>query len=485
MRRAGLVAFVALGCVDGLTPTSSMRVATVTAGEGTDEDGYTLMVDADVREPIGIRDTILVSGLSPGEHTVRLERVDPNCAVADGDQREVTLGEVVDTTVRFVVTCAEGRGALQISTFTRGQDLDGSGYVVSLAGRTVALEDSVAVSITLAAGTYEVLLEGIATNCTVNDPNPRSAAVPRGGFAAVRFELDCTATQPAGRGREIAFVRRVPNEEDSFFTDGRLFLMNDDGTSVRQLPPVSGTSQNTPEWLADGMHLGSLVSEHFCEKSCDVPYLLDVVSGISQPLATGPRELGGNARWSPDGSHLAFGSVDCEEECIESINVVSADQQDFSGFASESLGYSSPDWLPDGDHLAFVRSGEGLLDVAIRMLGDSTDTPASPNLSRRFSTIRDLAVSPDGQQIAFAAEPLEPDGTSQLYVLPGGGAGPEQLTDTRSENSQPSWSPDGTRLAFVSDLDGDRNIYVIDLRTKEITGVTRDPQPEDSPTWRP
>ena len=48
----------------------------------------------------------------------------------------------------------------------------------------------------------------------------------------------------------------------------------------------------------------------------------------------------------------------------------------------------------------------------------------------------------------------------------------ENLTDIPADDWGPVWSPDGSHLAFVSDRDGDYEIYVLDLASREVTQLT-------------
>lgn len=49
----------------------------------------------------------------------------------------------------------------------------------------------------------------------------------------------------------------------------------------------------------------------------------------------------------------------------------------------------------------------------------------------------------------------------------------------------PTWSPDGTKVAFASNQDGDWNIYVIDLATDEVKRLTGDSANDVAPAWSP
>jgi hypothetical protein len=61
------------------------------------------------------------------------------------------------------------------------------------------------------------------------------------------------------------------------------------------------------------------------------------------------------------------------------------------------------------------------------------------------------------------------------------------ITQTRSNERTPRWSPDGHRLAFVSDRDGEREVYVMDLAQPEAApvNISRHPAPDWQPAWSP
>lgn len=78
----------------------------------------------------------------------------------------------------------------------------------------------------------------------------------------------------------------------------------------------------------------------------------------------------------------------------------------------------------------------------------------------------DVDISPDGSTIVFSM-------LGQLFRLPADGGEAEQLTDGRSYNEDPAFSPNGTRIAFASDRGGgEGNIFVLTLSTGEIHQVT-------------
>ena len=90
----------------------------------------------------------------------------------------------------------------------------------------------------------------------------------------------------------------------------------------------------------------------------------------------------------------------------------------------------------------------------------------------------DVTVSPDGQWLIFTM-------LGHLFRLPVTGGTAEQLTFGPYYDTDPVFSPDGTRVAFVSDRDeSEGNIFVLELATGQITQVTREPW-AGRPTWTP
>ena len=93
-------------------------------------------------------------------------------------------------------------------------------------------------------------------------------------------------------------------------------------------------------------------------------------------------------------------------------------------------------------------------------------------------TTPDVAVSPDGEWLIFTM-------LGHLFRLPVEGGDAEQLTFGPYYDTNPVFSPDGLRVAFVSDRDGSEgNVFVVDLSTGAITQVTQEPWAA-RPTWTP
>ena len=95
-------------------------------------------------------------------------------------------------------------------------------------------------------------------------------------------------------------------------------------------------------------------------------------------------------------------------------------------------------------------------------------------------------------QIAFVSER---DGNPEIYVMNADGKNQRRLTNNRAEDWSPSWSPDGKRIAFISDRDGHprrripglftSEIYVMDADGGNQQNLTNHPSDDRSPSWSP
>src|SRR5262245_53732635 len=149
-------------------------------------------------------------------------------------------------------------------------------------------------------------------------------------------------------------------------------------------------------------------------------------------------------------------------------------------------------WEPSGKHLYYcVREpggGTRLQSIAIdERTGTITDQPSTVGLMTGF--LRDLAVSHDGQQLALT----ESEGSMNLTRLPvtvagSASAGTEEvLSAGQVFDGQPSVSPDGRRIAYISDRLGHDQIWVLQVDSKrmEVLQLPGEDLAAVGPHWHP
>ena len=95
----------------------------------------------------------------------------------------------------------------------------------------------------------------------------------------------------------------------------------------------------------------------------------------------------------------------------------------------------------------------------------------------------DPSWSPDGSRIAFRSHR---DGNEEVYVMAADGSQERNLSRSPTSDYSPAWSPDGTTIAFASDRDGDPNeIYTMETDGSNQVRVTDNPGIDEYPTWSP
>jgi TolB protein len=128
----------------------------------------------------------------------------------------------------------------------------------------------------------------------------------------------------------------------------------------------------------------------------------------------------------------------------------------------------------DGSYAIFEMDADGSAERRLT----SADPDASSPAALFFQV--EPSWSADGTRIAFSSRR---EGTFDIYVMNADGTGTTRLTSTKESDSHPTWSADGSKIAFARGGSGD--IYVMDADGSNVHRIS-DPLAEESdPAWSP
>jgi TolB protein len=143
---------------------------------------------------------------------------------------------------------------------------------------------------------------------------------------------------------------------------------------------------------------------------------------------------------------------------------------------------TDPAVSPNGKKLAWAQyvGGQGT-DIYVLKLG-SIDPPVRVTKTAGVEEA-DPAWSPSSKLLAF--EIRDSAGHLQIAVAKPSGKAYQQLTHGNGDSRDPSFSPDGTKIVYVSTVDGPQDVYTMGVNGTMVQRLTTDPATADSPVFTP
>jgi TolB protein len=268
-----------------------------------------------------------------------------------------------------------------------------------------------------------------------------------------------TTTAFGGGNGAIAYVS---------FRDGNaeIYVMGENDASPTRLtnnPEID----DWPDWSPDGTRIAFT---RYTGGKPDI-YVMNA-DGTTQVNLTVNAATDSGPDWSPDGTRIAFHSNRAGGTL--QIYLMNADGTGLLQLTSTPQLNSSPDWSPDGNRIAFESDRDGQREIYV-MNADGTAPTRLTFSGNNYGP----QWSPSGDRIAFSSSngiwSIRPDGTglTQLTI----NAGP-LIFDVH-----PTWSPDGTWIAFDSRRSGNQDLYVIRPDGTGMQRITTNGSADSNPSW--
>ena len=274
---------------------------------------------------------------------------------------------------------------------------------------------------------------------------------------------------PSVASTQMAFVSsRGGNKE--------LWIMDYDGASQRPLTSLRSISL-TPRWSPDASRIAFTCYRPGPERVTSAQicmYSMDLNKVVSFPPFRGTNSA---PAWSPDGSQLIFSS---SMQGNPELFVTNANGGSPKRLTVTKAANTSPAWNPKtGQTVVFV-SDRGGIPKLFMMDAEGTNVSEIDVPDKGY--VIDPAWAPNGQLLAFSWR--RPDGNFDIYLMDVASRQIVQITRDAAKNERPSWAPDGRHIVFESTRTGQRQIWVMLADGSQAHALTTVGHNE-SPSWSP
>lgn len=319
----------------------------------------------------------------------------------------------------------------------------------------------------VAAVLLRSVVSGKEENASAKDTTtiaPATTIVPATTTPPTTAPGGVTTTVPPASAAKVVFVSTRQDGE-------QIWTMNSDGTSQTKLTSSPGI--NTQPAVSPDRRSIAFVSTR---DGNDEVYVMDASGANARRLTNAAAAKDNFPRWSPDGQRIVFSSNRAQGDRTQAdlwvIDAAGGDAVDITN--TPNVLDVKPTWSSDGRSIAWERTLPNQPPQVWMLTIDGANQVSNVHMIVGNGARHPAFAPNDPTRIAYS------DGTnifSATVSTTGPATSPAALTANAGQNVDPWWSPDATRIAFVSLRDGNEEIYIMaangtdQRRLTDSTGV--------------
>lgn len=317
----------------------------------------------------------------------------------------------------------------------------------------------------------DVLMQCFERRCLTYTPdNPAGWQVEAGNvgqhYYAWRYESD----PPPVEVYRMPYIHRHPGEFSTIYT------MNSDGTDQKPIGLPSSLWAFDLSFSADGQLVAFIGWDAESDISLGTQIYTINIDGSNLQEVTAPEEGRQiwSLEWSPDGTRIAFVSLDMDasgdqHNFLYTINPDGSSEQRLTD-DEEAATYAT--WSPDGQQIAYTtnRDCDG---GAVRCIWivDADGSNAEMLLQENGGFIRNPEWSPDGSEIAYMRVDVDSEPTEVSIIVVSLDGTPGRVLHTNTNGDTLRWDPSGNWIYFAQ-RSNDWDVFMMDRNGNNLQQIT-------------